>query len=318
MPLPAVSLTVKLYEGNFDTWCKEISGVFIARGRPTQAYPAISGTGKDGEVTYHKSTLGDMSLVIDSITPNLMTRVPEDLEVGVGPLYACLESLCKPFRLFDLPSELRIRIYEEAMPATTPQHLVPAEFRASGTSHASFHPLTRTTRRLRAEALPVYYATNTFVLAANPDEGFQAGIASSYWVYDIVRNHVKFLKSLDVTVQVPRPLWGPEDRTLVIDRLEDVVLEIRNRGAAGGLQVKEKSVHREYRLTAESREKIKVLTAKVNGEVNEHELKGKGVVSMLQKLLLSAIKLDQWGNSSGFDLEKTEKLAAGDDLDDGQ
>lgn len=105
-----------LYEGNFTDGQQQTSRIFIAQGRPNLAYPAIAHPASYfSPAVYHRSGFGDMQIIVRSISAYVLARIPIDLDLGVGPLYAWLEKLCTPFRILNLSPELRVNIYEQVI-----------------------------------------------------------------------------------------------------------------------------------------------------------------------------------------------------------
>lgn len=114
--------------------------------------------------TAGSSISGDKYTIRLQVSPGFLARVPEDLWQGacdVGEIYAGLTKLCGPFRLMDLPAELRVNTFEEVVQGgeecvqnknktwtITPARRIPA--------------LAQTTRQLREEVLPIYFSTTAF------------------------------------------------------------------------------------------------------------------------------------------------------------
>lgn len=158
-----------LYKGNFDEWQWQMSDVFIAKGRPTQAYPSISHV-RDDTTTYHPSNITGIQDILDYISPAVLARILlDELEAKAGVLYAWLEKLCnKPFRFFDLPAELRLRIYQMVIGQgwLKPIHFHEEE-PARGAVDNRVPALVRTSRPLRHEALPVYLIAHLFYVSGD-------------------------------------------------------------------------------------------------------------------------------------------------------
>lgn len=140
---------VLLYEGNLPEWQKQISKAFIAQGRSDIAYPAVvHPTSPSSPTTYHRSSFGDAQIILSSISANMLLRIPYDLDL-VGPLYAWLEKLCTPLRIFDLPPELRINIFEEVLASNPSQGIGIPSY---GHPQSPLPALVHTNRQLRKEA----------------------------------------------------------------------------------------------------------------------------------------------------------------------
>lgn len=115
------------------------------------------------------------------VSPHLTSRISEKSRQKPGHLLDALESASQPFRLIDLPAEIRLRVYGFEV-ASRPsevtlrllgfkQVIQPGKDRI--TTYEYFHnsmrepSLVSTNRQIRTEALPVYYQRTTFGLVFN-------------------------------------------------------------------------------------------------------------------------------------------------------
>ncbi|KAH9825994.1 hypothetical protein Tdes44962_MAKER03777 [Teratosphaeria destructans] len=89
-----------------------------------------------------------------------------------------------PFRLMDLPLELRLMIYDHALTAPQPIEVVVAKKDVS-LVYTPPPGLTLVSRGVRAECLPVYYTNNHFVLRLCADR-YKHGIAANDWERQII------------------------------------------------------------------------------------------------------------------------------------
>lgn len=162
-----------LYEANFDEWQKRISAAFVVKGKPELACPAImlfrsaGRPGREGQPIYQDSEEVDRQYIASQISPALLRRMSNAiLDLDVGEIYARLKKYCQPFRLFDLPPELRVNIYEDVIEdmkfddETREEKMEPMTVQSSHRLPA----LLRTSRSMRSEVLPVYFAALTFSL----------------------------------------------------------------------------------------------------------------------------------------------------------
>lgn len=153
----ALSATGFLYEGNFNAGQKEVSAMFVAQGHPAQACPSFAAISKeDGRPTYYAGDIDDLQNILARISPELKARVPLNIEAKVGVLYARLEKLCQPFRLFDLPAELRVQIYGEVGGESDQTIHIQHGHKKAGTP-----PLVQTSQQLGHEVIPVCVSNTT-------------------------------------------------------------------------------------------------------------------------------------------------------------
>lgn len=100
-------------------------------------------------------------------------------------------------RLLELPAELRDLIYDFAL--TSPKPLVTFHldaYQKDSYTHATQPPLTRVSRQLRYETLPIYYSSNAFVLHT---EGAKAEDAQ-HWL-QCIEPHIPKLWRIELWVR---------------------------------------------------------------------------------------------------------------------
>ncbi|KAF2164352.1 hypothetical protein M409DRAFT_56628 [Zasmidium cellare ATCC 36951] len=165
------SSSCQLYEGNFEDWRKRMNAIFMVLRRPRQLSPASLYDPTIGGTLDAASTPSEVQTVRRRISPALLARLPEDLwspERSLGALYKQLQQFCQPFRLFSLPAELRIKIYEEVI--NQPEIISPNEKPTwTVTSSHRLPALAQTTQQLRQELLPIYFSAVTFTLTIDID-----------------------------------------------------------------------------------------------------------------------------------------------------
>ncbi|KAI9705227.1 MAG: hypothetical protein M1820_005225, partial [Bogoriella megaspora] len=116
-------------------------------------------------VTRHttKSTLSRVVAVeeVRTGTPSTSVERDEDVDTALGASMAALSLDSPSFRFFDLPSELRVRIYELLL-------LVPNTIDLDPSNHRRIHPrllaLFLVSKRMHAETYPIFYGRHTFRL----------------------------------------------------------------------------------------------------------------------------------------------------------
>lgn len=108
-----------------------------------------------------------------------------------------LKALSKPFRLFDLPMEVRNSIYELALPLRQ-------------ANHWKYPPLLHTSSQIRQEACPLFHAKAEFVfiylnrgtsLEEQKQQKKRIMERLAYWVQNIARDNAKHV--LKITISHP-------------------------------------------------------------------------------------------------------------------
>lgn len=166
-----------LYEGNFEEWRRHMYTVFLDK-RIRQVKDSLRYGASLGGPLYiaGASISGDKYTIRPQVSPGLLARVPVDLwqrPRDVEEIYAGLKKLCLPFRLMDLPAELRVNIYDEVIKGE--EECVQRKDRTWTITPARRMPaLAQTTRQLRQEVLPIYFSTTTFHIDIDMDvaEGY--------------------------------------------------------------------------------------------------------------------------------------------------
>jgi hypothetical protein len=146
--LPDGSLTKAsmLYEGSFEEWWSHLQAIWRIQLRDMQWDDP-----PQSNLQRHWHT-GPTSLaeIYHSVCPNLLRRVPSAAFQSVATLIAALEIASQPFRLMDLPTEIRLRIFEYSS--------LDLRFWVNNGcewSHSQLPALTACSRHLRQEVLPL-------------------------------------------------------------------------------------------------------------------------------------------------------------------
>ncbi|KAK4546928.1 hypothetical protein LTR36_001660 [Oleoguttula mirabilis] len=163
----------ELYEGNFDEWFGEAEAMLLSQDHLTMplatASPELDTSARAAWCAEGKEAA---RLLKRSIRPEILIRIPHELQNNVHDLVPALSEVAAPFCIMDLPPELRLLIFELALQSEDTITLIStstvAEQDGGDKSRVTNPPpLTVASRMLRAEALPIYYAVNTFEMELN-------------------------------------------------------------------------------------------------------------------------------------------------------
>ncbi|KAK5708733.1 hypothetical protein LTR17_020443 [Elasticomyces elasticus] len=199
-----------LYEGNYAEWQERVDGLLEIHDFEVWDFNYGLWIYPDALCTLRTSLA--MSLIKPSVSAALMNRVPVAQRDNVNELLGSLKALAKPFRLNDLPPELRARIYGfhfgQAVRYITTGG--PREWAKQSPSK-----LLLVSRATRAEALPIFFdgLEVRFVGPRTPLENFadtERSILS--WVETNVKEDVKYLRRL--RIEVPVVIGGKYDITV--------------------------------------------------------------------------------------------------------
>ncbi|KAK3704808.1 hypothetical protein LTR37_013640 [Vermiconidia calcicola] len=142
-----------LYEGNFTEWKARMAAILEIHGTSTILY-----LNEPHELNEQEKKA--FALIFRShVSPNLLERIPRKSRNHPGLLLNQLEKVVAPFRFLDLPTELRNKIYEYAFHEVRSMFISPVQ-----RTMDPYPAITRVSRNIRQEALPVCYPNMTFIL----------------------------------------------------------------------------------------------------------------------------------------------------------
>ncbi|KAK5740228.1 hypothetical protein LTR17_004729 [Elasticomyces elasticus] len=190
-----------LYEGNFSQWKQEtMCAVEVYKQSPTPTHY------NQPPLDAQTSRLRIFEIILDRVSPALAKRVSVGELDGPEAVIRNLEAIAKPFRLNNLPVELRDPVYkfyfEEGM-------IFPVYCRT-----AKHHKLSKPTipnlllvsRSINTEALPVCYASvdyrfefqDSYLMRYLKGGDSVAVRMMRRWARDKVQDNVKYLRQLSV------------------------------------------------------------------------------------------------------------------------
>lgn len=216
-----------------------------------------------------------MELIQQRITPALLGRVPSTEQVSVGQLYAYLENLCKPFRLFDLPAELRNSIYEDVV--VSKNETVLLAYPGWGDRCLRIVPaLAQATQQLREEVLPVYFSVNAFCTTASLSVGPRdMQVVLNHWKGRVLRNNAKSIRAFSIASRCKKEPGNLVYLHFTFD--EPLGLQIECSNAI---------------LMPQSKLMLEELIKKVQSEHKGQDLKGESIILAVEKFF----EVDQTGH----------------------
>lgn len=152
-PLGDLTIAGLLYEGDHARWLPRINSLLRANdlGHYTSENVNRFGRACEGEEYENQRQLAT-ALIRSTLSPQLRKRL-NDVCIKPSQFYRLLEDMTQPFRLLDLPAEMRVLIYEHAMGGDR-QQLHPNRPSAPALLQVSHH--------IRSEAKPIWYAATLF------------------------------------------------------------------------------------------------------------------------------------------------------------
>jgi len=157
-PVGHLTKSGKLYEGNYPEWAERISAILEELyGGVEPDYSFLS-----------PDTIDPRDVVLSEVSPAVRSRLPDLLPTNVQPdefggwptlelakelVSRHLKKVAQPFRLMDLPLELRKDIEELAISARSGELRWPLVALLALHQRRRLHPMTRVSRKMREETL---------------------------------------------------------------------------------------------------------------------------------------------------------------------
>ncbi|KAK4499129.1 hypothetical protein PRZ48_009641 [Zasmidium cellare] len=207
-----ISLSGDLFEGNFEEWQPRTIACLRSRDLERQVGPNAERcrivTPADSKNAAHHIRL--------RTSEAMLRRVPDAHLEDAGKLFKSLKRLATPFRLFDLPPEIRNRVYEFTLGLWYRVH----DNSAGGEDNyfsdefdeddefkpwaGKYPPLLQVNSQIRHEASSIFYAATSFMIAL-PSNGTYGDIDREYiekWSKDVVGSRLKHLHHVVLTISI--------------------------------------------------------------------------------------------------------------------
>ncbi|KAK4960079.1 hypothetical protein LTR10_002970 [Elasticomyces elasticus] len=209
-----------LYEGNYTEWAERIGAMFEVNN-------IQASVDRDGALTvslgldYFSRGSRDVALLIKpQVSTSVFARVPTAFQGYANPLLRSLHAHARPFRLNDLPPELRTAIYKlhfgQSVCQINPRTMKDATVQSRSN-------LLLVSRATRLEALPIFFSgLELCFIGKRYGARYTVEQAINNWVQDSVKENVKYLRRLQVQLSRPR---GPYCITINLDMQKGLQVE---------------------------------------------------------------------------------------------
>ncbi|KAK4891936.1 hypothetical protein LTR27_009461 [Elasticomyces elasticus] len=207
-----LTMSGMLYEGNFTEWEHRMHGILEMHDYDVDYDSTKPNHLKlDWEVeSWPYDSMQAVGLISTCVSKALMSRVPIANRKTPNAFLFALRALATPFRLNDLPLELRCRIYGFHFAQKTSYRLSCTGFRSNrhGGYHQSTAHLLRASRAVRMEATPIFYGglePNFYwrIPSRKPNETLVER-AIRTWVRDQVKENAGYLRYLQIEMETKR------------------------------------------------------------------------------------------------------------------
>jgi len=158
-----------LYEANWDEWLPRMQAA-LAQYRPHDKILTRRDRSGNLSVGYSGSQKLSAIMIWCKTSPHIKLRVPDSGRKHATKLLGTLHKLAQPFRVNELPPEIRLRVYRFSLPTCDFTAIQLLEQRTDNAGSERFvetskgivgSPLLSVNRQIRLEALPLYQNTVT-------------------------------------------------------------------------------------------------------------------------------------------------------------
>lgn len=173
----ALTYSGLLYEGNFEEWFRRVKAILVCNHSSSKKLTDLEIVfGPDYSRSRfrlarytRRARLNEGNQFVDElstiiwwqVSPSVRSRIKQqDRETPVR-LMEALYATAQPFRFMDLPGEARLRVYPYVMQSRT--EIVPLGF-SDHVKRGPEPPITRVSRRLRAETMPFFHKSQQPIL----------------------------------------------------------------------------------------------------------------------------------------------------------
>ncbi|KAK4499389.1 hypothetical protein PRZ48_009903 [Zasmidium cellare] len=188
-----------LFEGNFPGWRVRINAILKMHDLDRVLSQPLH------HARHASQQRKAADIIANHVSPALFKRVPLEKRTNPRLLWRSLKMLAKPFRLLDLPDEVRNRICRFAVEDQLQDGPPPA--------------LAKCSRRLREEVTPLWMSNRHFHLsfdhdALSEDEAFED--CARAWFRRLGTQNIKFIRHLEIFLDGTTAGGSPLSTTLTL------------------------------------------------------------------------------------------------------
>jgi hypothetical protein len=193
-----------LYGTNFSEWKERTTATLRVHGLDRYVHDDMASLFRAGRrvVRATKESSRAASLIIMLVNPEIMTRVPATERSDARQLMHRLEMMSTHFRFLDLPPELRNQIYRLVCANCNRYKLWQLAKKLQHKIQAVGYPtITKISSQIRAEALPIFYASSEFIFDSDR-AGTEVARFVRHWMVNVVRDQVQHLHSVSISLDI--------------------------------------------------------------------------------------------------------------------
>ena len=181
-----------LYGPNFVEWKERMMAILRLQDLDLHIIEGDGQSRRSGSIAY---------FIRMHVNPEIVKRVPIHELSNARLLMQRLESISTSFRFLDLPAELRNEIYKFVLGDCDRHKLRDQRTVPQPKVSFGYPPITKISRQIRAEALPIFYASSVFIFDSDKT-GMQVATTLQRWMAEVAGEQVRHLTSVSVGLEI--------------------------------------------------------------------------------------------------------------------